>query len=127
MPEAVSGAGEGARQTTAVLLIRAMIAAANADGVIDAQERSQILDKLKTVELSREEHQFIVHELLEPKELGDIIKAVDGMEMARQVYAASLLAITVDTPAEEEYLSALAGQLGLDVDTVQSIHQQLGR
>jgi uncharacterized membrane protein YebE (DUF533 family) len=109
-----------------VLLIRAMIAAANADGVIDAQERGRILDKLKSVDLSREEHQFIVHELLEPKSIKEIIDAVDGDVLARQVYAASVIAITIDTAAEKSYLKDLAEGLGLNAAAVEAIHQQLG-
>jgi len=114
-------------QADAVLLIRAMIAAANADGVIDAQERGQILEKLKTVDLSKEEHQFVVNELLVPQEVQSIVEGVRSPEMAHQVYAASLLAITVDTQAEQQYLSNLAERLGLDAGTINSIHQQLGK
>ena len=115
------------RQADAVLLIRAMIASANADGVIDAQERDQIMEKLKTVDLSKEEHQFIVNELLAPQEAQSIAAGVRSPEMARQVYAASLLAITVDTPAERQYLTNLAEQLKLDARSIEAIHQQLGK
>lgn len=113
-------------QARAVLLIRAMIAAANADGVIDAQERGQIMARLKQVDLSLEEHQFIVQELLEPKPMESIVAEVSGPDEARQVYAASLAAITVDTAAEKQYLSSLAAALGLDEGTVSEIHRQLG-
>lgn len=116
---------EPSQQSDAVLLIRAMIAAANADGVIDVQERSRILEKLKSVDLSEEEHQFIVHELLEPKSIQEIVASVKNPEFSRQVYTASILAITVDTDAEKKYLSDLAQRLGLDARTVESIHGQL--
>jgi uncharacterized membrane protein YebE (DUF533 family) len=114
-------------QADAVLLIRAMIAAANADGVIDAQERGRIMEKLKAVDLSKEEQQFIVNELLAPQEAQRIVEGVRNPEMARQVYAASLLAITVDSQAEQQYLMNLAEQLGLDAQTIDAIHQQLGK
>jgi uncharacterized membrane protein YebE (DUF533 family) len=126
-PGPVAGVQEATRQADAVLLIRAMIAAANADGVIDSQERGRIMDKLKAVDLSKEEHQFIVHELLVPQEMQRIVAAVRSPELARQVYAASLLTITVDTEAEQRYLSNLAEKLGLDAQTVNHIHQQLGQ
>jgi uncharacterized membrane protein YebE (DUF533 family) len=118
---------ESSRQPDAVLLIRAMIAAANADGVIDVQERSRILEKLKSVDLSEEEHQFIVHELLEPKSIQEIAEAVNNPDFSQQVYAASIMAITVDTDAEKKYLSDLADRLGLDSRTVDSVHGQLGK
>ncbi len=110
----------------AVLLIRAMIAAANADGIIDADERGAIFDRLKRVQLSQEEQQFIMHELLEPKPMGAIAAAATTPDLARQVYLASILAITVDTDEEIEYLRKLAEQLGLDRETLASLHQQVG-
>jgi len=126
-PVPVPGRIEATPQADAVLLIRAMIAAANADGVIDAQERGQIMEKLNTVDLSKEEQQFIVNELLAPQEAQSVVAGVRNPEMASQVYAASLLALTVDTQIEQQYLSNLAEQLGLDAKTVTSIHQQLGK
>jgi uncharacterized membrane protein YebE (DUF533 family) len=110
-----------------VLLIQAMIAAANADGVIDTPERTAILDRLKTVQLSPEEHQFIMQELLEPKSMREIAAAATtSPELASQVYLASLLAITVDTDEELDYLQGLAKALGLDKETLAALHEQAG-
>ncbi|MGD9364875.1 MAG: tellurite resistance TerB family protein [Desulfobacteraceae bacterium] len=125
VPEAGNAAPDDAMNQDAVLLIRAMIAAANADGMIDAQERGRILDKLKSVDLSNEERQFIIHELLEPKPVQEIIDAVDRDELARQVYAASIMAITIDTDAEKVYLKDLSKGLGLGANDVEDIHRQL--
>jgi uncharacterized membrane protein YebE (DUF533 family) len=46
--------------------------------------------------------------------------------MAAEVYAASLFAIDVDTPAERQYLRQLAQGLGLDEGAVQRLHLMLG-
>jgi uncharacterized membrane protein YebE (DUF533 family) len=54
------------------------------------------------------------------------VRDVPNQEVAIEVYAASLLAIEVDTPAEQAYLRALAQRLGLDAGTVQHVHQTLG-
>ena len=43
--------------------------------------------------------------------------------MATEVYAASLLAIDPDHPAEKAYLQMLAARLGLAEDLVQEIHR----
>jgi len=109
----------------AVLLIRAMIAAANADGMIDEDERGRILDKLKAVELTPEENTFIVQELLSPCDLDTIVRAVETPVMAKQVYAVSLMAIEVDTDAERKYITSLADRLGLDDAALDSIHRDL--
>jgi uncharacterized membrane protein YebE (DUF533 family) len=118
--------GSGTTQNDAVLLIRAMIAAANADGVIDAQERAQILDKLKTVSLSEEDRQFIIHELLDPKDIDTIVSEVSSGELGRQIYMVSLAAIEVDTDAERDYMRQLAEKLGLQPVQTDEIHRQMG-
>jgi uncharacterized membrane protein YebE (DUF533 family) len=102
-----------------------MIAVANADGVIDQSERDNILRRLQAVALSPEEHAFITRELLAPADLEAVADAVSSSELARQVYAVSLMAITVDTEEERQYLHTLAGRLGLDHATVEQIHRSL--
>ena len=109
----------------AVILIRAMIAAANADAVIDEEERNRILNKLETVDLSDQEHSFIVNELLSPAELEDIVSQVKSPEMAKKVYTVSLLAIGVDTDAERTYMNTLAQQLSLNESDLNDIYQTL--
>ena len=108
----------------AVLLIRAMIAAANADGVIDAQERKQILERLERIGLDEEERVFVVEELLAPADLDDIVRQAVALDMGDQVYAVSLAAVTVDTSEEQAYLETLAEKLGLDTNAVDGIHKQ---
>jgi uncharacterized membrane protein YebE (DUF533 family) len=127
-PPAPAGApsGPGKGHTEAILLIRAMIAAANADGKIDQQERDRIISRLRSVQLTGEEHAFVVAELGAPKDLDGIVGRVTSGDLARQVYAVSLLAIEVDTEAEKAYMDTLAGRLGLDRAAVDEIHDQLG-
>jgi uncharacterized membrane protein YebE (DUF533 family) len=110
----------------AVLLIRAMIAAANADGVIDEEERNRILKKLETADLSDQEHSFIVKELLSPTGLEDIVAQVKSPEMAKKVYSVSLLAIEVDTDAERTYMNTLARQMNLNESDLNDIYRTLG-
>lgn len=115
-----------AGQNDAVLLIRAMIAAANADGAIDQEERQRILDKFRDADLSPEEHSFLVHELFSPATLDGIVSQVGTEAIARQVYGVSLLAITLDTDAERAYLQTLGQRLGLPQAERDSMHQALG-
>lgn len=117
--------GEAAENADAVLLIRAMIAAANADGTIDETERNAILERLRTVDLSPEEQAFITRELFSPADLDAIVASVNSPELARQVYAVSLMAIEVDTEEERQYMEALAGRMNLDGQTVAQIERSL--
>ena len=108
------------------MLIRAMIAAANADGVVDADERDKILKKLQSIGLSDEERGFIVKELLAPARQEEILAEVEDPNLGRQVYAVSLMAIEVDTPAEQKYMRTLAQGLGLNDSAVAAICEKLG-
>lgn len=103
-----------------------MIAAANADGTIDQAERSRILGQLQRLYLTPEEQSFMVQELLAPANLDAIVREVRTTDVAKQVYAVSLLAIEVDTDAERAYMKTLAERLGLDETTIREIQQDLG-
>ena len=109
---------------TAMLLIHAMIAAAKADGEVDAAEMQAILGRLDQTGISPEERAFLMTELTRPLDLDALVAKVTNPALAPEVYAASLLAIVVDTPAEEAYLRTLAEKLQLDAATVAHLHQQ---
>lgn len=116
-----------ATQADPVLLIRAMIAAANADGVLDDTERMRILGQLEGLGLTEEEKDFLCAEFDAPRSLEEIAVEVSGPAVAAQVYTVSLLAIDVDTPEEREYLEALRTALNLTDEQARSIARRLGR
>jgi uncharacterized membrane protein YebE (DUF533 family) len=123
--EASTAPSSLSQQADAVLLIRAMVAAAYADGAIDARERGVIFDKLKELDLSEDEREFISSELLAPKNFKSLVTAVHSPEMARQVYLVSLLAVQMDTDAERDYMQSLARELALDPADVSRMHQEM--
>jgi uncharacterized membrane protein YebE (DUF533 family) len=98
---------------TALLLIRAMIAAAKADGQIDAEEQRRILGKLKEAGADAAACAFVEQEIARPSSIDDLIAGIPDRMTAAQVYMASLFAIDVDTEAEKTYLATLARRLGL--------------
>ena len=106
----------------AVAFIKAMINAAKADGQIDADEQQKIVSKLGDV--GPQEAAFIHEEMDKP--LNFDFFADLTQDLAPQVYAVSLMAINLDTPAESNYMQQLAQGLGLDAQTVNSIHAQFG-
>jgi len=105
-------------------LVRAMIAAAKADGRIDAEEKEAIFEKLKTMPLSAEEKAWVFDELSTPLDINAVVARADTPEHAAEIYAASLVAISADTAAEQAYLEALAIKLKLDPALVAEIHRQ---
>lgn len=117
---------ETALEQRATLLIRAMVAAAKADGEIDAAERSRIAGRVQEVGAGAEALDFLMAEMQRPQDLPALAGAVRSPEEAVEVYAASLLAIQVDTAAEVEYLNRLAQAVGLERQVVAQIHAALG-
>ncbi|WP_172331350.1 DUF533 domain-containing protein [Mangrovicoccus sp. HB161399] len=110
-------------EDNAKLMIRAMIQAAKADGEIDAEEQGKIMAHLG--DASPEEVAFVKQQLGAP--LDPMGLARDATEQSRaQVYAMSLMAITVDSKAETQYLDTLAAALQLDAATRDAIHARMG-
>ena len=106
----------------ALAFVKAMINAAKADGQIDAEEQRRIVSKLGDV--GPEEAAFIREEMTKPLNF-DFFADLTA-DMAQQAYAVSLMAINLDTHAESHYMQQLAQGLGLDPQTVNGIHAQLG-
>jgi uncharacterized membrane protein YebE (DUF533 family) len=118
-------AGEAVLQSRAVVLLRAMISAAKADGQIDGREMERIMARLDELGADQEARDFVLAELRRPLDLEGLAGEVDAPDLAAEVYAASLLAIEVDTEAERSYLRRLAARLGLAPEVVQQLHRQL--
>jgi len=67
----------------------------------------------------------VVEEMSKPLDIDSLVRAVPNKQVASQVYAASLLAIEVDTDQERRYLQDLASALGLDGQAVAYLHSAL--
>lgn len=102
------------RNEMSLAVLRAMIAAAKADGHIDAEEQRRIFGKLDELDLGTEEKAFVIDELRSPLDIDAVVKAATTPELAVEIYAASFLAIDPDDPAEQAYLAMLASRLKLD-------------
>ena len=108
------------------LALRAMIAAAKADGQIDQHEMDRILSHLNSDEATEAERRFVLAEISRPLDPTDLARDVRNPAQAAEVYAASLLAIDIDTEAEREYLRSLATALRLDPSVVSFLHATTG-
>ncbi|WP_119459257.1 DUF533 domain-containing protein [Rhodospirillaceae bacterium SYSU D60014] len=107
----------------ALLLIRGMIAAANADGKIDADERQRIASKLQEAGADQGDRAFIEREMSSPIALDELLRQVNGQEEAEEFYLASELAIEADTDAERSYLRYLADRLKIPQDRIQELNR----
>ena len=128
LTDAASGQAPPAAMDTAqahqqaLAFIKAMINAAKADGQIDAEEQEKIVSRLG--DIGPQEAAFIRDEISKP--LNFDFFADITQDLTPQIYAVSIMAINLDTPAEISYMQQLAQGLGLDPQMVNGIHAQLG-
>lgn len=108
------------------VLLRAMIGAAKADGQIDQKELSTLFERFGSETATAQEKQFLFDELSRPVDVDALAAEARSPVQAAQIYAASLLAIHVDTDAERQHLARLASALGLDEATVAELHRMTG-
>ncbi|WP_151702400.1 tellurite resistance TerB family protein [Nitrincola alkalilacustris] len=106
-------------------LITSMIAAAHADGHIDAKEQSIIFDHVEKLSLDAESKAFVFDALRQPPSLESIASGIQGVEQASEVYLVSRLVADGDHPAERVYLQALAHRLNLPADLVAHLDHQI--
>ncbi|MFO1169547.1 MAG: DUF533 domain-containing protein [Hyphomicrobiaceae bacterium] len=128
-PEAApAGSGFSAEQQSqenAALYLRAMIAAAAADGTIDQSERQKIIGGFTQVGMDGEATQFLEREFANPASVRDLAAAARTPEVRAQVYTAARMTIDPDQPAERRFLGDLEGALGLDHALVDHIDAEV--
>lgn len=115
----------GNSNENALHLIRAMITAADADGLIDAEERDSILARAREAGLDAESLRALDIEINAPMNLKQLLVRTPD-HLRDETYAAALIAITADSQKERDFLDQLATGLKLDTQTREDIHRQLG-
>lgn len=105
----------------ALTLIRAMIAAAKADGHIDDAERARIGDRVELAGLEGEAAQFLLDELDKPVNLDAIVSEAKTEAQRVELFTAARLAIDADNRAERGFLDQLAARLNLEDSLVEHI------
>jgi uncharacterized membrane protein YebE (DUF533 family) len=105
----------------AMTLVRAMIAAAQADGTVDGTERQAILERLRAAGAGGDAEAMLEAELRQPVSIGKLVAGVQTDAQKVELYTASRLALEVDTPVERSYLQALATRLKLPDNLVRHI------
>ncbi len=115
--------GEAAEKRGQILL-KAMLAAAKADGHIDDEERAKILDQAKTLGLKEETLRFIEEQLQTPVDARAIAAEADSKETAAEIYLLSRMVIDAANDQEKRYLQQLAEALDLERDFVVQLERQ---
>ena len=104
----------GGADSLARAALVAMIQGAKADGHIDGEEHQRIFGHIESLALDADAKAFVMDELAAPLDPARVASLATTPETAAEIYAASLLAMVPDTPAERAYLDDLARRLRLD-------------
>ncbi len=119
-PQAAPSAEQDA---TAGVMLKAMLQAAKSDGRIDAAEQKALMENLG--DAGPDDMEFVNQVMQAPVDAKALAREVpQGAEA--QTYAMSLIACDLDSDAEAQYLNSFAVALGLQENTVNQIHAQMG-
>ncbi|WP_300971494.1 DUF533 domain-containing protein [Thiocapsa sp.] len=93
---------------------------------MSVDEIQRIVGKIEAAGMGADAQEWLMTELRQPLNLDAFAAEIPSPEVAAEVYAASLLAVEVDTPQEQDYLRRFAEKAGLHPLVVQHIHQSMG-
>ena len=108
-------------------LIKAMIAAAKADGHIDATEQQRIFSAVEEMGVSTEVKGVIFDLLQQPITVEELAVDAETIEQRSEIYLVSCLVINPDQPSEQAHLEQLAAVLELPGGLAQQLQWQAQR
>lgn len=106
-------------------ILKALIAAAKADGHIDARERQVIEGEFSRLGNDSELQGWLQSELEKPLDPAEVARAGNTPEVASEMYLASLMVADEQNFMERAYLDELARQLKLDAGLKAQLEKQL--
>lgn len=106
-------------------IMQALVAAAKADGHIDAREREAIEGEFRRIAPDAEVQQWMHAELEKPLDPAEVARAATTPEIASEMYLASLMVADQQNFMERAYLDELARQMNIDEALKQRLQQQL--
>lgn len=106
-------------------IIRAMIAAAKADGHMDAAESQKIMGQLESAGVGAQEKALLMQEMANTQDVNSIAAAARTPQESAQIYLAALLVCDSQCIREQDYLASLAKALKLEPTFTESLQNEL--
>ncbi|MDO9427190.1 MAG: DUF533 domain-containing protein [Methylobacterium sp.] len=106
-------------------MLRAMVAATLADGLVDEGERRRLDDALAAAGIADDGRRWLEAELADPATVETIAEGADNPEQAARIYAAARLAIDPDTLQERKFLKDLAEALDVPDEATLRLETEL--
>lgn len=108
---------EDAKKRSEVLL-KAMIAAAKADGHVNNKERAAIKEQIEKLNLSGDVADILEEEIQKPLDVKEIAALAENDAMAAEIYLVSAVVTDKENSMEKSYLDSLAKALSLPDELV---------
>lgn len=108
-----------------VLILKAMISAAKADGHVDSSEQEKIQQAIASIGADEEVNRLVAAELDKPLDPSEVAALAVTPELAAEIYLASYIVIDEQNFMEKAYLKELASQLGLADELVVQLESQV--
>jgi uncharacterized membrane protein YebE (DUF533 family) len=124
-PQTVDRLPPAQAELHAQAILKALVAAAKADGHIDTREREVIEGEFRRIDADASLQAWLHTELERPLDPAEVARAASTPEMASEMYLASLLAADEQSFMERAYLDELARQLKLDEALKQRLEQEV--
>lgn len=105
-------------------LLRALIAAAKADGRIDDNEEQMISTEMGRHTDEPQLKQWLNDEVAKPLNAADFAEYAADPALASEIYLASVMLVNDQAPQERSYLDELAAQLQIDANLQLHLEQQ---
>lgn len=112
-------------QQKSIILVRAMVAAAKADGHIDAAERKSMLGLVDQQHFDAETLEFLKNQINADTSVAEIAALADSPELASEMYLACRIVIDQSNEDEKEWLNTLSSELGLADELVANLEAQV--
>ena len=124
--ESIHQLSDDAAESRGLLIIEALVAAANADGKVDDSEQQAIKHQILEMHLPGEMAMMLENIIDSPLSADELAKKVNGQREASEVYLATRLLIGENAnAAEKHYQDSLVLALALSLELVNSLNSQL--
>jgi uncharacterized membrane protein YebE (DUF533 family) len=106
-------------------ILKALVAAAKADGHVDERERALIEGEFTKLDSDQDLQRWLHAELNKPLDPADVARAASTPEMAAEMYIASVMLVDEESFMEKSYLDELARQLKLEPGLKAELEKQV--
>ena len=106
-------------------ILKALVAAAKADGHVDERERTLIEGEFTRLDNDQALQHWLHTELNKPLDPADVARAASTPEMAAEMYIASVMLVDEENFMEKSYLDELARQLKLEPGLKRELENQV--